>query len=42
MSLINRLKEIQSQLELAGPVQRIDSFKMVHSMSVKIRLINGN
>ena len=27
MSLINRLKEIQSQLKLAGNVQRIDSIK---------------
>ena len=42
MSLIYRLKEIQSQLQLAPTVQRIDSFKMVHFMSVQIRLINGN
>ena len=39
MSLINRLKEIQSQLQLAETVQRIDSIKMVKSMSVQIRLI---
>ena len=42
MSLINRLKEIQSQLQLAGTVQRIDSIKMVHSMSVQITLVNEN
>ena len=42
MSLISGLKEIQSQLQLAGTVQRIDSFKTVHSMSVQIGLINGN
>ena len=42
MSLINWLKKIQSQLKLAGTVQRIESIKMVHSMSVQIRLINEN
>ena len=42
MSLINRLKEIQSQSQLAGTVQRIESIKMVQTMSVQMRLINEN
>ena len=42
MPLINRLKEIQSQLKLAGTVQSIDSIKMVLSMSVQIGVIIEN